>query len=199
MLISPRLEELIKALNGLPGIGRKTAQRLAWYLLSADADIATDLAKTIVDAVQSYAPCGVCNLISESDPCPLCASTDRDDSQLCIVENSGDVHILENMNEYRGRYYVLGHLLSPLDGYGPEELGIPKLMELLAERKPTELILALKPTAEGEATIHYLTQILAEISINITRLSTGIPFGGELEYSSALTLANAWNRRYSVQ
>lgn len=198
MLVSPRLEDLIAALNRLPGIGRKTAQRLAWHLLSGEKQKAFDLAGAITTAVESYAPCGVCNLLAETDPCPLCSAVDRDDKQLCLVENNSDVAIIENMNEYRGRYYILGHLLSPLDGYGPEQLGIPKLMQLINDRAPEELILALKPTAEGEATIHYLTEILKNKAIRITRLSTGLPFGGDLEYSSILTLSNAWKRRYPV-
>jgi len=198
MFISPRLEDLITALNRLPGIGRKTAQRLAWHLLSGERSRARELANAIVTAVESYAPCSVCNLLAESDPCPLCSAPDRDDSQLCVVENNSDVAIIENMNEFRGRYYVLGHLLSPLDGFGPEQLGIPKFLKLLDERHPEELILALKPNAEGEATIHYLTETLKNRPIRITRLSTGLPFGGDLEYSSVLTLANAWKRRYPV-
>lgn len=198
MLLSPRLEELISALNRLPGVGRKTAQRLAWHLISEDKQRAQDLAGVILKAAQSYAPCGTCNLLAESDPCPLCTAPDRDDAQLCIVESSSDVIILENMNEYHGRYFVLGHLLSPLDGFGPQQLGIPKLMALLLQRQPQEIVLALKPTAEGEATIHYLTEVIEDPAIKITRLSTGLPFGGELEYSSALTLTNAWKRRYPV-
>lgn len=198
MLISPRLEDLISALNRLPGIGRKTAQRLAWNLISSDKTKAEELSQAISIAVNSYSPCSKCNLLAESDPCPLCEASDRDDTLLCIVESSSDVIILENMNEYRGCYYVLGHLLSPLDGYGPDQLSIPKLLKTIEDRPPQEIILALKPNAEGEATIHFLTEILASKVPNVTRLSTGLPFGGELEYSSTLTLANAIKRRYPV-
>lgn len=198
MYQSPRLDELISALNKLPGIGRKTAQRLAWHLLGTEKSKAVELANAIIAAVESYSPCGVCNLLAETDPCPLCISVDRDDTQLCVVENNSDVAIIENMHEYRGRYYILGRLLSPLDGFGPEQLGIPKMMKLIDDRAPEELILALKPSAEGEATIHYLTETLKDKQIRITRLSTGLPFGGDLEYSSILTLSNAWKRRYPV-
>jgi len=121
------------------------------------------------------------------------------DSHLCVVENSSDIQILEGMNEYKGRYFVLGHLLSPLDGYGPEQINSQQLMERILTLHPTEIILALKPSAEGEATIHYLWELLKDKEINITRLSTGIPFGGDLEYSNLNTLSNAWKRRYIVQ
>jgi len=198
MLQSPRLDDLITALNRLPGIGRKTAQRLAWHLLAGEKAKAVELASAIISAVESFSPCEVCNLLAETNPCPLCSAVDRDDAQLCLVENNADVAIIENMHEYHGRYYILGHLLSPLDGYGPEQLGIPKLLKLIDDRNPEELILALKPTAEGEATIHYLTEALKAKSIRVTRLSTGLPFGGDLEYSSILTLSNAWKRRYPV-
>ncbi|HNZ06600.1 MAG TPA: recombination mediator RecR [Candidatus Cloacimonadota bacterium] len=198
MLQSPRLDDLITALNRLPGIGRKTAQRLAWHLIGGEKSRALELANAIISAAESFAPCKVCNLLAETDPCQFCSSVDRDDSQLCLVENNADVAIIENMHEYRGRYYILGHLLSPLDGFGPEQLGIHKLMKLIDDRAPDELILALKPSAEGEATIHYLTETLKAKPIRITRLSTGLPFGGDLEYSSILTLSNAWKRRYPV-
>ncbi len=198
MLISPRLDDLVAKFNRLPGIGKKTAQRLAWHLLSIEKVKALELAESIQNAVENYTTCSVCNMLTESDPCSLCVASDRDDSQLCVVENNSDVVILESMNEYKGRYYVLGHLLSPLDGYGPDTLGIPALLKRIEELEPAELILALKPSAEGEATIHYLTEVLQEHPISITRLSVGLPFGGDLEYSGALTLANAFKRRFPV-
>ena len=138
-------------------------------------------------------------MLSESDPCPFCISPDRSDSYLCVVENSSDIQILEGMNEFKGRYFVLGHLLSPLDGYGPEQINTAMLLERIENLHPSEVILALKPSAEGEATIHYLWELLKDKGISITRLSTGIPFGGDLEYSNLNTLANAWKRRYTVQ
>jgi len=138
-------------------------------------------------------------MLSESDPCPFCISPDRSDSYLCVVENSSDIQILEGMNEFKGRYFVLGHLLSPLDGYGPEQINTAMLLERIENLHPGEVILALKPSAEGEATIHYLWELLKDKGISITRLSTGIPFGGDLEYSNLNTLANAWKRRYTVQ
>ncbi|MFO8144192.1 MAG: recombination mediator RecR [Candidatus Syntrophosphaera sp.] len=198
MLISPKLEHLIKSLNRLPGVGRKTAQRLAWFLVSQDKAFARDLAETIKTTAESFTACSLCNMLSESDPCFFCSSPERLDSLLCIVENSADIQIIENMNEYKGRYFVLGHLLSPIDGYGPEEINSDKMLAAIDRIKPEEVILALKPSPEGEATIHYLFEILKDTDIKITRLSTGIPFGGDLEYSSMLTLSNAWKRRYPV-
>jgi recombination protein RecR len=137
-------------------------------------------------------------MLSESDPCPICSDPDRDADQLCIVETTSEIYLLENMHEYRGRYFVLGHLLSPLEGYGVDDLHLNELVSLVEKQKPTEIILALKPSAEGEATIHYVSELLNNKQINLTRLSTGIPFGGELEYTSTLTLANAWKRRYQI-
>lgn len=196
MLLSLNLERLIQALNRFPGIGRKTAQRLAWYLVSQDKSHALELAEIIRNTVDSFTTCSRCNMLSESDPCQICTAPDRDDSLLCIVENTADIQIIENINDFKGKYFVLGHLLSPLDGYGPEQIRSASLLELIDKFPPGEVILALKPSAEGEATIHYLSEILKDKEIQVTRLSTGIPFGGDLEYTSSITLSNAWKRRY---
>ncbi len=198
MLISPNLENLIQTLNRLPGIGRKTAQRLAWFLVSQEKNYAIELADVIKNTVQKVTNCVVCNMLSESDPCPICSSPQRQDSLLCIVENTADIQIIEGINEYHGKYFVLGHLLSPLDGYGPEQIRSAQLLDLINQRQPEEIILALKPSAEGEATIHYLSDLLQGSQRKLTRLSTGIPLGGDLEYTSVLTLSNAWKRRYQV-
>mgnify|MGYP000880177342 FL=1 len=199
MLFSENLERLIQSFNRFPGIGKKTAQRLAWYLVAQDKNFALNLAEIIKTTVENFTTCSRCNMLSESDPCPFCTSQDRVDNYLCVVENSSDIQILEGMNEFKGRYFVLGHLLSPLDGYGPEQINTAMLLQRIEELHPGELILALKPSAEGEATIHYLWELLKDKGLNITRLSTGIPFGGDLEYSNLNTLANAWKRRYMVQ
>ncbi len=198
MILSEKLEKLIQAFNRFPGIGRKTAQRLAWFLISQDKGIALQFAETVKNTVESFTCCSQCNMLSESDPCPICNTSDRQDSLLCVVETNSDVQIIEGMNEFNGRYFVLGHLLSPLDGFGPQQIHTDMLLNRIRELKPTEVILALKPSAEGEATIHYLWELLKDKGIIITRLSTGIPFGGDLEYSSTNTLANAWKRRYNV-
>jgi recombination protein RecR len=198
MIVSAGLERLIQTLNRLPGIGRKTAQRLAWFLVSQDKAFAHELADAIRSAADIFTACSTCNMLSESDPCPFCGSAERSDDYLCVVENTADIQIIENMNDFKGRYFVLGHLLSPIDGYGPEQIRAAMLMERIGSQKPQEVILALKPSPEGEATIHFLSELFKDKGVRITRLSTGIPFGGDLEYSSMLTLSNAWKRRYPV-
>ena len=198
MILSENLEKLIQALNRFPGIGRKTAQRLAWFLVAQDKGFAIQLSDTIKNTVESFKTCSLCNMLSEGDPCPICLAPDRLDAVLCVVESNSDIQIIENMNEFRGRYFVLNHLLSPIDGYGPEQIHTTKLLERIEQLKPEEVVLALKPSAEGEATIHYLWELLKGRNLSITRLSTGIPFGGDLEYSSSNTLSNAWKRRYTV-
>lgn len=196
MQISEELEKLIQSLSRFPGIGKKTAGRLAWHIVSGDKSTALQLAANISAAVEAFRPCSLCNLLSERDPCPICSSRDRDTDSLCIVEHSADIQIIENMNEYRGLYFVLGHLLSPIDGFGPDEINAGLLQKRIATLQPQEIILALKPSAEGEATMHYIWEILGSSGITITRLSTGLPFGGDLEYSSSSTLKSAWQRRY---
>lgn len=198
MILSENLEKLIQALNRFPGIGRKTAQRLAWFLVAQDKSFAIQLSDTIKNTVESFKTCSLCNMLSEGDPCPICLAPDRLDAVLCVVESNSDIQIIENMNEFRGRYFVLNHLLSPIDGYGPEQIHTAKLLARIEQLHPEEVVLALKPSAEGEATIHYLWELLKDKQLTITRLSTGIPFGGDLEYSSSNTLSNAWKRRYTV-
>ncbi|MCB5246054.1 MAG: recombination mediator RecR [Candidatus Cloacimonadaceae bacterium] len=198
MIISPALDKLIQTLARFPGIGKKTAQRMAWYLVSQDKSFGLELANIIKQTVERITTCSLCNMLSESNPCPLCSSSERMDSLLCVVESTADIQIIENINEYKGRYFVLGHLLSPIDGYGPEQIHSTQLIQAIDRLHPQEVILALKPSPEGEATIHYLWELLKDKDIKVTRLSTGLPFGGDLEYSSMLTLSNAWKRRYPV-
>lgn len=198
MQISEHLEKLIDSLSRFPGIGKKTAGRLAWHIVSSDKNFARQLAENISTAVEAFRPCSLCNMLSESDPCPICASRDREHDSICVVENSADVQIIENINEYRGLYFVLGHLLSPIDGIGPDEINTPLLLKRIEEIGPSEIILALIPSAEGEATMHYIWEILKDRKLKITRLSTGLPFGGDLEYSSSSTLRSAWQRRYGI-
>jgi recombination protein RecR len=197
-MFTGRLGELQQQLRRLPGIGDKTAQRLALHLLTRGREHALTLARSLVEAVETYRLCPVCNCMTETDPCPICADTTRDASLLCVVEGSQDVFLLENTREYKGYYFVLGHLLSPLDGIGPEEIRFPQLRKLVGERQPREVILAINPSAEGETTIHYLATELADLNVRVTRLSTGIPFGGDIGYSSTVTLSNALTRRYTV-
>ncbi len=198
MTNSPLLEKLIQQFNRFPGIGRKTAQRLAWHLISGEKETALEFAAAIEETVSGFTTCRQCLMLAESDPCPICSDTGRDDKLLCVVETTSEIFLIENMNEYHGRYFVLGHLLSPLEGFGVNDLHLKELENLIKKHKPAEIILALKPSAEGEATIHFISEMLKDKNLELTRLSTGIPFGGELEYTSTLTLSNAWKRRYRV-
>lgn len=197
-MFSGKLGELQQQLKRLPGIGEKSAQRLALHLLIQGRKQAVNLARSLVDAVETYRLCSRCRMLAETDPCPICSDPARDERVLCVAESTQDVFILENTKEYRGRYFVLGHLLSPLEGIGPEDIGIAALRELIQGSTVEEVILAINPSAEGETTMHYLAQNLSEFPVRITRLSTGIPFGGDIGYASPVTLSNALNRRYKV-
>ncbi len=198
-MFSGLLAELVQNLKKLPGIGSKSAQRLAMYLISMDKEKALELSESIRKTVESYTNCSVCNMLTETDPCLFCADTNRNDNVLCVVENTQDIYLIENTHEYSGKYFVLGNLLSPLDGIGPEDIKFSKLLKLVETNKIRELILALNPSAEGESTISFLASKFEGHQLKITRLSTGLPFGGDIEYTSSLTLGNALKRRYSVK
>jgi recombination protein RecR len=193
------LSELVENLKRLPGIGTKSAERLAIHLISDDKKTALQLAETIKNCVESYTNCSLCNMLSEKDPCSFCTNGSRNDDLLCIVENTQDVYLIEATHEFKGRFFVLGKLLSPLDGVGPEEIKFPQLLTLVESGEIEEVILALNPSAEGESTMNFLGTQLTEKVGKITRLSTGLPFGGDIEYTSSLTLSNALKRRYSVK
>ncbi|MCK4956269.1 MAG: recombination protein RecR [Candidatus Cloacimonetes bacterium] len=192
------LAELEKNLKKLPGIGSKSAQRLAMFLISNHQDDALKLADSIRDAVEQYTNCSVCNILTEYEICKFCSDAHRNEQLLCIVENTQDVFLIENTQEFNGKYYVLNNLLSPIDGIGPDEISFPQLISLVKEREIEEVVLALSPSAEGESTINFLAAELTEFVQKITRLSTGLPFGGDIEYTNKLTLGNALIRRYSV-
>jgi recombination protein RecR len=198
-VFSGLLAELVQNLKKLPGIGSKSAQRLAMYLISMDKAKALELSESIRKTVESYTNCSICNMLTETDPCLFCADTNRNDNVLCVVENTQDIYLIENTHEFRGKYFVLGNLLSPLDGIGPKDINFPKLLKLVETNKISELILALNPSAEGESTISFLASKFESHQLKITRLSTGLPFGGDIEYTSSLTLGNALKRRYSVK
>jgi len=192
------LEELVNSFRKLPGIGTKTAQRLALNLISKEKKVALNLADSITNAVQSYKNCSICNMLSETDPCTFCSDETRDKKIICVVENTQDAYLIENLHEFKGSYFVLNDLLSPLDGIGPVEINFPKLEGIVKSDDIEEIILALNPSAEGESTINFLASQFEDKGIKITRLSTGLPFGGDIEYTSSLTLSNAFKRRYSV-
>lgn len=194
-MLSPLLEQLIEALRCLPGVGPKTAQRMAFQLLERNRDNGKQLARTIQDALEQIRHCQNCRTFSETDLCKLCASPHRDASLLCIVESPVDMIAVEQMGSYRGRYFVLLGRLSPLDGIGPDEIGIKALSSLLGQGTIKEVILATNPTVEGAATAHYLSELIKQYKIKTTRIAHGVPLGGELEFIDMGTLAHAFAGR----
>jgi recombination protein RecR len=193
--MSPLLQQLIDALKCLPGVGPKSAQRMAFHLLERDRSGAKNLASALIEAVENIGHCKSCRTLSEMDICSICESMSRDNSALCVVETPADVLAIEHTAEYRGKYFVLMGHLSPLDGIGPEELGLELLEQKLATGDIKELILATNPTVEGETTAHYISEMAAEHDVEATRIAHGVPLGGELEYIDAGTLAHAFSGR----
>lgn len=191
MRFSPLLEQLIDALRCLPGVGPKTAQRMAMQLLTRGRENGQRLARTLVDAMQNIKHCQQCRIFSEHNLCDICTSLHRDATTLCIVENPIDVSALEQTSSYRGKYFVLLGRLSPLDGIGPEEIGIAQLKMRFDQGDIKEVILATNPTVEGEATAHYISELAKPYKIKVTRIAHGVPIGSELEYIDASTLAHA--------
>jgi recombination protein RecR len=191
---SETLQQLIEQFSRLPGIGRKTALRLALFVLKQPRDEVVAMARALVNVKDRIHSCSVCCNITEVDPCMICTSPKRDPGMICVVEEPGDVFAIEKTNDFHGLYHVLGGALSPLDGIGPDEL---KARELLA-RLPgsvVEVILALNPTVEGEATTIYLTRLLKPLGVKVSRLARGIPVGGNLEYADEATLSRALEGR----
>ena len=191
MRFSPLLEQLIEALRCLPGVGPKTAQRMALQLLARGRENGKRLALTLIDAMEKITHCKYCRIFCEIDTCEICASIHRDSALLCIVENPIDVTVLEQTSSYKGKYFVLMGHLSPLDGIGPEEIGITQLKHYFARGEVQEVILATNPTVEGEATAHYLSEFAKQFSIKVTRIARGVSLGSELEYIDPNTLAHA--------
>ncbi len=191
MKYSPLLEELIESLRCLPGVGRKSAQRMAFHLLERDRGGAKALSRTLLDAVENMGHCRRCRMFSELDLCEVCASQKRDDGLLCVVETPADVVAVEQTAMFSGRYFVLMGHLSPLDGIGPDELGLDLLETRLKEGQVKEMILATNPTIEGEATAHYLSEMANKTNIRVSRIAHGVPIGGELEFVDAGTLSHA--------
>jgi len=187
--------QLIEQLMRLPGVGEKTAQRLAFHLLKVSKKEAEALALAILAVKDKIHRCTVCFGITEEDPCPLCSDPQRDGSLLCVVEEAADIFALEKLREYRGRYHVLGGALSPLEGVGPEDLSIPQLLARLQGGEVQEVILATNPNLEGEATAMYLAKVLKPTAVKVTRLAHGLPIGGALEYADEVTLLKSFEGR----
>jgi recombination protein RecR len=195
---SPLLAELIEALRCLPGVGAKTAQRMAFHVLERDRDGARRLAAKLAEAVERIGNCSRCRTFSETPICATCASPNRDARLLCVVETPVDQLAIEQATGFRGRYFVLLGRLSPLDGIGPRELGLDQLAQRLAEGEVAELIVATNPTVEGEATAHYLAQLARQAGLKASRIAHGVPLGGELEFIDRGTLAHAFGTRHEL-
>jgi len=192
------IDRLIEALRCLPGVGPKSAQRMAFHVLEHDRGGATHLAKTLLESVDTIGRCSQCRTLTELKTCALCASDRREQNLLCIVETPADVLAIENATDYRGLYFVLLGRLSPIDGIGPKELGLDQLAVRLDNGAIDEVILATNPTVEGEATAFYISEMCADRSIRATRIAHGVPIGGELEYIDRSTISHAFSGRRDV-
>lgn len=191
------VSQLIDALRCLPGIGPKSAQRMAFHLLERDREGGRLLARILAEAMERVTRCRRCRTLSEQELCTLCASPRRDPAQLCIVEQPSAVAAIEQATDYRGLYFVLGGRLSPLDGIGPDQLGLDLLEARLRSGEVAEVILAISPTVEGGATAHYVAQVAQAADVRVTRIAQGVPLGGELELVDGGTLAHAFAGRHA--
>ena len=196
---SPLLEQLIEALKCLPGVGRKSAQRMTMHLLQRNRDGAANLAEKLALAVENIGNCERCRMLSEEPVCGFCASDRRDDSVLCVVESPADLLAIEQAGVYRGRYFVLMGHLSPIDGIGPAELGLDLLEQRLDSGEARELVLATSVTVEGDATAHLIAQIAKRAGVQASRIAYGVPVGGELEFIDSGTLSRAFSGRLSLE
>jgi recombination protein RecR len=183
----------------MPGVGQKSAQRIAFHLLERDRDGASGLSAALAEAVDGIGHCSRCRMFTENELCSICSASGRDSTQLCVVESPADVMALEDATGFRGKYFVLMGHLSPLDGIGPEELGLSKLEEWLATGEVKEMIIATNPTVEGDATAHYLADISTRNNVAASRIAHGVPLGGELEYVDGGTLSHAFYGRRATR
>lgn len=195
---TPLIGRLVEALRCLPGVGPKSAQRMVYHLLERDREGALRLAGALQEAVEKVGHCTSCRTLSETELCPICSSERRDAGQLCVVESPSDVAAIEGSSAYQGRYFVLMGHLSPLDGIGPEDIGLDLLARRLDDGEIAEVILATNPTVEGEATAHYISEMVHSRGIRVTRIAHGVPLGGELEYVDGGTLSHAFNGRREI-
>lgn len=198
MSTPPLIGQLIEALRCLPGVGPKSAQRMAYHMLERDREGARQLAEVLNEAVDKVGHCQQCRTLSETALCNLCASQKRERSLLCVVESPIDVQAIMQATDYRGLFFVLMGHLSPLDGVGPENIGLDELAKRLDEGEVTEVILATNPTVEGEATAHYIAEMVKRRNIKVTRIAHGVPMGGELEFVNSSTLSQAFTGRSQI-
>ena len=192
------IDELVKAFQVLPGVGHKTSQRMVLHLLQRNRTGGASLGDLLVKTMSNIRKCSKCQNFTEESICRICSDVNRDDSLLCVVESAADVLAFEQAGGYNGFYFVLHGRLSPLDGIGPEELGLAELVSRIEELRPTELVLATNPTVEGEATAHYITQIIQDSIEKVSRIAHGVPLGSEIEYADGGTLTHALQGRRTI-
>lgn len=197
-MFSPLIDELMSSLRCLPGVGPKSAQRMALYLLERDREGAGRLAQSLVNAVEHVTRCQRCRTLTEQKLCGICTNSRRMDSLLCVVETPADVLAIEQSGTYQGKYFVLLGHLSPIDGIGPEDIGIDQLINLLQQEPITEVILATNPTVEGEATAFYISERAKNLNVTVSRIAHGVPLGGELEFIDGGTLSHAFASRRAI-
>ena len=193
------IDDLTGELARLPGIGRKTAQRLTYFLLKRAPEENKRLSRVLESVAERVHACSTCGNLTEDDPCALCANPRRDRTVVCVVEEASDIGAIERTGEYRGMYHVLGGRLSPLEGIGPDELNIKSLLARLGEGEASEVIVATNPSVEGEATALYLQRLIQPLGIRVTRLARGLPVGGDLEYADGVTIAQALSGRRIIE
>jgi recombination protein RecR len=193
------IQDLIDALGRLPGIGPKSAQRIAFHILASESETAAALVDAIRTVKERVKFCTVCGNVSEEAECRICRDPRRENTSICVVEESKDVIAIERTREFRGKYHVLGGAISPIDGVGPDQLRIRELMARLADSEVTEIILATDPNLEGEATATYLTRLIKPLGLKVSRLASGLPVGGDLEYADEVTLGRAFEGRRTVE
>ena len=192
------LDQLIKSLSRFPGIGKKSATRMAYFLLESDENYTYKLSEQIRILKERIRHCSICGGYTESDPCDICTDANRDKQTICVVEQSGDILTLESTGEFNGLYHVLGGAINPLEGIGPDDLSIPQLLSRIEKDEIREIILATNPTVEGDTTALYLGKMLKDAAIRISRLASGLPVGGDLEYADRLTLARSLRGRIEM-
>jgi len=198
MSSSPAMDRLVASLKRLPGIGEKSATRLAYFLLSAPEDLSRELSESIARLQRDTVVCETCYTLSDRTPCPICAHPDRDTTLVCVVEEPADMAAIERSGSFKGLYHVLGGALSPIDGMGPEMLRVGELERRVAEGGVKEVVLATNPTAEGDATAHFLADRLRGASAKITRIAYGMPLGGDIEYADHVTVSRAIENRRAM-
>lgn len=193
-----QLELVVSSLSRLPGLGKKSATRMAYWLLRTDPTFNKTLAEAIGALQEKIIPCSLCGNYTEDDPCPICTAHDRDRETICVVEHPQDVSTIEATGEYRGMYHVLNGVLAPLDGIGPEELGLSRLLDRAKKEGVREVIMATNPTLEGDSTALYIVRLFQETQVKVTRIATGLPVGGDMEYADRLSIARSLKARQNL-